>query len=89
MINDNNVFHQVGLFVAHFKPDFDNIVNALQNAGYYVCTTLNGDVAIMEKGEYDPRDLLELYECDHCDDEDDDGEDGDDGKHITPYNRNY
>lgn len=90
MFDSDKCFHQVGLFVAHFKADFENISAALQNAGYSICQTLNGDVAIMAEGQYDAMDLMELNGFGYHDhDDDDDDEDGDDDRHITPYNRNY
>lgn len=87
MVDNDNTFHQVGVFFAHFKHDLDKIIDALEGAGYYVCKTLHGDMAIMAPGEYDIEDLIDLSECDEEDDEDDDNYGG--GGNITPFHRDY
>ena len=79
--NNDNEYHQVGIFWTHFQDDMDRISEALFNAGYYICRTIHGDMVIMCKGDYDEEDLDEL------DDDLDDDEDG--GSNITHFPREY
>ena len=68
--NDENIYHQVGQFWAHFAYDMEQITKALNDAGYAICKVPSGDMVIMSKGDYDDRDFDELN-----DDDDDDRDD--------------
>lgn len=70
--NEDNIYHKVGEFWTHFQEDMDAITDALIEAGYGVCKTINGDMIIMSKGNYDEADIARFNGEDDDDDNDDD-----------------
>lgn len=71
-MGEQREFHQVGQFYTHFHADMDKISEALFDAGYAICRTLDGDMIIMSEGNYTD------------DDDEDDDEDNNDGFYTPP-----
>lgn len=63
-------YHKIGEFWVHFPDDLEDIIAVLNNAGYSVCETMSGDMAIMKEDTYTEIDE-DMFNNE--DDEDDDG----------------
>ena len=79
MDEEDKIYHQVGQFFVHFPSDLTNIIDLLNENGYGVCETLNGDMIIMKSGEYDDDEIAREMGCE----DDDDGFDDDDYGDMT------
>ena len=76
-MDEDKVFHQVGKFFTHFPGDLENIIEILNDNGYGVCETMDGDMIIMKAGEYNEDELPPELRCDDDDDDDFDDDYGD------------
>ena len=63
-------YHKIGEFWTHFPDDLEDLIEILNNAGYSVCETMSGDMAIMKEDTYTEIDE-DMFNNDN--DEDDDG----------------
>lgn len=84
--NKKNDYHQVGHFCTPFLEEYERISSILQQFGYGVCRTVNGDAMIMRPGDFSEDQYRRMVEEDDCieivgqDEADDDGD--------NPYNSN-
>ena len=84
-MEDEDRFHQVGKFFTHFGEDLQNIIEALNDAGYKVCETLDGDMIIMASGVYDDDEVNKLINGELDDDDEDDDDFGNGGMFSGQY----